>query len=520
MVRSIIWRPKGCWIGRDLKLRLTQNVTGIQGIGALQPAFDVGINDEQYVGAIRNFSCSLRQIHHPSVSTVVRVPSIRTRLCMLLLVLALPFAPAAKAEDSPDSNWEPQYLGVQLTSITQHLDPFRSEYSGPHSLPNSGGQDETDTWGIYFGANLTPVFQAYLDLEMARGNAPGKGFGLGSLSDGDLIRISNVNLGEEPYVARAYVRYTVPLGGNPQSVGRGIGQVAMPLAPERIELKAGKFALIDEFDANRYANSTRTQFISWSLWNNTAWDYASDTRGYTNAVSVTWISPQLEVRFAEAQVVTLPNGIVFDQDLAHAHSENLEVTFRTGTWGPVVRVLAFENFARLGDYREAINLAKASGTIPDITATEKPGREKYGFGLNLEQPLAAHGETGMFLRLGWNDGATEDFMFAEVDQLASLGLQVCGCHWGRETDRMGIATAVGGLSQVHRDYLAAGGIGFIVGDGGLNYGEEMVSEVYYRVQIGRHVQLSPDYQYYVNPGYNRDRGPAQVIGVRLRVYDL
>jgi high affinity Mn2+ porin len=50
-----------------------------------------------------------------------------------------------------------------------------------------------------------------------------------------------------------------------------------------------------------------------------------------------------------------------------------------------------------------------TGTTPDIVADDPPGQAKYGVALNVEQPLAAVGETGLFLRLGWNDGHTETF---------------------------------------------------------------------------------------------------------------
>ena len=92
-----------------------------------------------------------------------------------------------------------------------------------------------------------------------------------------------------------------------------------------------------------------------------------------------------------------------------------------------------------------------------------------------------------------------------------------GSHWWRPEDRFGMAIAVDGLSGSHRHYLEEGGIGMVIGDGALNYGLEQVFEAYYRIQLGRYVQLSPDYQRIVNPAYNRDRGPVDVYGVRLRL---
>jgi high affinity Mn2+ porin len=75
-----------------------------------------------------------------------------------------------------------------------------------------------------------------------------------------------------------------------------------------------------------------------------------------------------------------------------------------------------------------------------------------------------------------------------------------------------------GLSEDHSKYLAGGGYGFIIGDGALHYGREWVSEIFYRANIFHpNFFITPDYQFVVNPGYNRDRGPANVIALRVHV---
>jgi hypothetical protein len=107
--------------------------------------------------------------------------------------------------------------------------------------------------------------------------------------------------------------------------------------------------------------------------------------------------------------------------------------------------------------------------------------------------------------LGWNDGKTETFAFTEVDRTVTLGAQVAGNRWRRAEDRLGVAYVVNGLSADHRDYLSAGGQG-VLGHGALTYGTERILEAYYRMQLGKYAQLSPDIQYIQNPGYNRDRG--------------
>ncbi len=74
-----------------------------------------------------------------------------------------------------------------------------------------------------------------------------------------------------------------------------------------------------------------------------------------------------------------------------------------------------------------------------------------------------------------------------------------------------------GLSQDHRDYLAAGGYGFIIGDGALRYGSELIVEAFYNLQLPHGLSLSGDYQHVVNPAYNQDRGPVDVVGFRAHL---
>jgi high affinity Mn2+ porin len=428
-------------------------------------------------------------------------------------------APPAEAGSVPA--WVPRLLGGQFTYLAQDLLRFHARYSGPNSLKNTGDEKATDTYGLYFGSQLPAHLQFYLDLEMARGKAVSGAVGLGGITNGDVIRQGSVNLGESPYVARAYFRYLLPLGEETAAVERGMDHVPGREPTTRLEVKAGKLALTDDFDVNRYANTTRLQFMNWGLFQDTAWDYAADTRGYTNGLLVAWVHPHWTLRAASMQMPTLANGNTFDHHVDEAHGDNVEL--QLGPLGAegretIVRLLAFENHARMGSYREAIDLALLAGTRPDIVADDRPGRRKYGFGLNLEQPLANGGETGFFLRLGWNDGRTEDFVFTEVDRQVSGGFQIAGDSWHRKDDRLGIATSIHGLSRDHRDYLALGGLGFLLGDGALRYGPEEIYEAYYRIQIGKYFQLSPDFQYIRNPGYNRDRGPAEVLGLRLNFH--
>jgi high affinity Mn2+ porin len=446
----------------------------------------------------------------------------RARWTGLVLVLSTAIVPAqARGEDPlhPDwmPAWGPQILGGQATVIEQRVLPFHNPYQGPNSFKANGDDEISHSYGFYLGAQVTPLVQIYVDTEMIRGAGISNATGLGGYTNGEVIRQGSVDLGQAPYVARAFLRYVVPLGSETQKVERDMDHLPTPEPTERLEFRVGKLAATDTFDVNRYANSTRTQFMNWALFNTAAWDFAADTRGYTNGVEVAWIHPAWTLRVGSYQVVTSANGNVFDNDVLHAHGDNVELTLRPNESGTAVRVLGYVNQARMGDYREALARARATGQTPSIADDERPGRMKYGFGLNLEQPLVDGGDTGLFLRLGWNDGRTEDFMFTEVDRTISGGVQISGVHWGRPDDRVGVGYVANWLSPEHRDYLTAGGSGFMLGDGRLNDAPEQILETYYRWQVLRFAQAGPDFQYIQNPGHNRDRGPAYVVAFRVRL---
>ena len=56
-------------------------------------------------------------------------------------------------------------------------------------------------------------------------------------------------------------------------------------------------------------------------------------------------------------------------------------------------------------------------------------------------------------------------------------------------------------------------MGFILGDGKLNYGPEQIIETYYRFQILAGMEVGFDFQEIFNPAYNRDRGPVSVFSL-------
>ncbi|HUI61271.1 MAG TPA: carbohydrate porin [Steroidobacteraceae bacterium] len=422
-------------------------------------------------------------------------------------------------------------VGAQYTYVRQHQSRLDSPYAGRLSLDPSGDTQSTHTIGFYLGWALTDWAQVYVDTEKFMGAGVSNSVGLAGLTNGDVVRQGAEGLPKVFYIARQYLRLSVPLATGTQPVDAGQDQLPGREAATRLEFKFGGLAANDDFDHNRYAGSTRTQFMNWSLWDNTAWDYAADTRGYTYGVVLGYVSPAWSLKYGGYLMPVRANAQELEDSARRARGDNLELTLSPWSGGTVVRLLAYRNVARMGDYREALRLSAATGTVPNIVADDREGRHKFGAGLNAEQPLADDGDTGVFARLGWNDGRTESFAFAEVDRLVSFGGQVCGAHWMRTADRLGGAVAIEGLSDPHRDYLAAGGSGFLLDDGALHYAHEQILELYYRIAVPwplghgsgvlqrypLQLQLSPDFQYIRNPGYNSDRGPVHLWALRFHL---
>ncbi len=181
-----------------------------------------------------------------------------------------------------------------------------------------------------------------------------------------------------------------------------------------------------------------------------------------------------------------------------------------------LRVLGYLNHADMGSYEQAIEeYLHGQTSAPEITATRRPGRHKYGFELNFEQEVAP--EIGVFGRLGWSDGRNESFAYTEGDRTLELGGFWKGTRWGRKNDRAGVAFVANGIVAAHQQYLALGGLGFQLGDGGLTYGPEKIVEGFYTAHVWRGFFASFDLQHVNNPGYNRARGPVFVPGLRLHV---
>ncbi len=400
----------------------------------------------------------------------------------------------------------------QATYVWQRKYPFGAAYSGANSLSSSREKSYSLTATAALGARTWNGGELYFDPEIAQGVPLSRLSGLGGFTNGEIARTS----GPDPtlYRARLFARQTWGLGGGRERVDSDANQLAGSVDRRRLALTVGNLSVLDLFDDNTYSHDPRTQFLNWSLMTHGAYDYAADARGYSWGLALEYFHDNWAVRGGRFMMPKQSNGLPLNPRIFASFGDQVELE-RSHTMGDrpgKLRLLAFRNQADMGGFRDAIVDANATGTTPDL-ATSRRKRVKYGFGVNLEQSLSS--ATGVFARASWNNGEAETFAFTEIDRSISAGLSVKGSEWGRPADSTGLALVRNRLSAAHRDYLAAGGLGFFIGDGALRYRAENIVETYYSTNVAKETWLSADIERIFNPGYNADRGPVTVVSARL-----
>lgn len=409
------------------------------------------------------------------------------------------------------------WISGQANLVSQWHPGFHSPYEGENSLTAQAQDATSRVLTLFTGVRLSDTTALLCDVQETGGHGIAEALGLAGFTNLDVVR--NPRLSKAPYIARLMWHQVIPLSHTQIVAERNPLSLFSQLPDRRLEVRFGKFSMVDFFDFNRYGTDSNFQFMNWAIDNAGSYDYAADTRGFTFGAMVEYRDRRWALRFAEGLMPKVANGINLDADLGRAHSENIEVEWR-GSVIPrregILRTLTFVNHANMGSYRQAVNDFRAGLTpVPDITAHPLQTTAKYGFGINFEQPL--NDWAGLFGRWSWNEGRYESYAYTEVDQSAHVGVGAGGRRWGRKFDRAGLAFVSNGISRDHQEYLALGGSGFLLGDGRLNYGRENIVESYYTMHVWRGLYPSLNLQYVTHPGYNRDRGPVPVISLRLHV---
>ncbi len=424
--------------------------------------------------------------------------------------------PSALADDMAAAATPEQALAVhvQFTDLAQFHPAFHSAFRGPNSLDPGARGDATNDLTVFLGARLWRRAEIWANPEIDQGFGLSNTEGVAGFPNGDGAKVG----AKTPYLKlqRLFLRQTIDLGGTCQSVDPDQNVLGASRTANRVVLTVGKFNVTDVFDTNEYAHDPRHDFMNWTLIDTGTFDYAADAWGYTYGAAAEWYQGDWTGRAGLFDLSNVPNNQVldgkFDQfqtiaEIEHRHS--------LGGQPGAVRVTGYLTRGRMGHFDDALRLAAATGQIPDVALVRKYS-SRGGIGVTLEQQLTD--DLGGFVRAGYAEGDAEAYEFTDVDTTGAAGLSLAGKRWGRADDTVGAAVVVNAASAHRLAYLAAGGLGILVGDGRLVHsGPETIFETYYSIAVVKVVHLTFDYQFIDNPAYNRDRGPVSVLSLRTHL---
>jgi high affinity Mn2+ porin len=401
-------------------------------------------------------------------------------------------------------------LHGQTTFTSQYAAPFHAPYRGPNSLDSNAGRE---TWDLtfYAGVRLWQSAELWFNPEIDQGFGLSGTLGLAGFSSGEAYKVGASYLYAR--LPRTFIRQTIDLGGDSEKIESGTNQFSGSQTADRLVLTVGKFSVADIFDTNKYAHDPRSDFLNWAVIETGTFDYAAEPWGYTYGAAAEWYQGPWTLRGGLFDLSIVPNNIELDPTFRQFQWVG-ELEHRHELWGlpGKVAVTGFLTRGRMGSYDDALALAAATGN-PPATADVRRYSSRPGVSLNFEQQVAPN--IAMFGRAGWADGSKEPYEFTDIDRTAMAGVSISGKQWGRPDDTFGLAGVINSISSAHIAYLDAGGLGILVGDGQLPHpGPEQIIETYYSFPIGSW-KATLDYQFIVNPAYNRDRGPVSIIGTRL-----
>ncbi len=281
------------------------------------------------------------------------------------------------------------WLSGQANFISQYHPTFTSPYEGKNSLSPQAQDATSRVLTLFTGWRATSTTEFLCDVQETGGHGLGEALGVAGFFNLDVVR--NPTLSKAPYIARLMWHQIIPLGHKKVAADRNPFNLFRELPEHRMELGFGKFSMADFFDVNTFGSDTNLQFMNRTVDNNGAYDYAADTRGFTFAALLEYHAPHMVVRFAEALMPKVANGINLEEDMSRARAENIEVELDGRVVGEnpgIVRFLSYVNHANMGIYGQAVdNFLTGRTPTPEITNHPLWTTVKYGFGSTSNSPL-------------------------------------------------------------------------------------------------------------------------------------
>lgn len=422
--------------------------------------------------------------------------------------------PDAKAANASPPSWfrrSDWALHGQTTYVHQYALPFNEPYRGTNSLVP---KQSRETWSAtaYVGYKPWKDAEIWVNPEIVQGFGLANTLGLAGFSSGEAYKVGGAY--PSARVPRFFIRQTINLGGDSETVEAAANQFAGTRTADRVVLTIGKFSASDIFDDNKFAHDTRVDFLNWSLIDTGSWDYAADAWGYTYGAAAEYVKGNWTFGAGIFDLPRFPNSTQLDTTFQQYQViGEIERRHTIGGQPGEVNITGFLSHARMGRFDEATRIATLLSSPADIAGVRRM-QNRTGIAASVEQNLTP--DVGAFLRAGVSDGRLEPFAFTDIDRSVAAGLSIIGTAWGRPRDTLGIAGVVNSITGIHQRFLNAGGLGILVGDDRLPRPRtERIFETYYSFPV-HDWRVTFDYQYVENPAYNPDRGPVSIVSTRLR----
>lgn len=434
--------------------------------------------------------------------------------------------------DLEDERWNAY---GQFTYISSWKEAFPASYTNLNGSINSllpgSERSFSGTATLYLGLKTWQGGEVYFVPEMIsmRPLSDLKGLG-GAIQNFEMQKGGS----ETPvyYQSRLFFKQTWGFGGDRIRLDSDPMQLGTTVDSRRLVVRIGNFSVIDFFDKNSYSGDLRRQFLNMAFMTYAAFDFAADARGYTWGMVSEYFHDDWAVRFGHVATSIDPNQLAIDSRIFTYYGQQIELEHKHRLYDRPgsIRILAYRNHENMGKFSDAIsafqsnhnknattctgfNYGSGNAGAPDLCWARKPN-DKIGIGINIEQQVAD--DIGLFFRGMYSDGKTEVFSYTSTDRSISLGVLANGSRWERKKDSLGIGFAAGWISSQHARYLNMGGVDGFVGDGRIKAGAEHVVDIFYSANLlNLPLWVTADYQHITNPGFNADRGPVNIYGMRV-----
>ncbi len=450
----------------------------------------------------------------PMSTAIATIRAWWIRALMLIGIWLISGTAHAQAPSPPGpESWA---IHAQSTFTFQYHPAFPGAYTnGQKTFVNGSRGSEDSNSSISLGLRVWRGGELWVETEIDQGFGLSNSQGIAGFTDGNSFKLSQT----APFwrLPRAFFRQTFGLGGDSQKIDPDMNVLGGTRDANRIVVTVGKFGVNDVFDQNTFASDPRADFLNWMYNDAGAFDYATDPFGMTYGIAIEWYQNWCALRAGLFDMAVSPEAQFLDMRFIHQVQAVFEAEERHNIMGRAgkLSLLVFANRGLMIKLSDFTNAVAATGIVPTM-ASLRHFRTRVGISLNLEQSLTD--SLGLFSRLSWADGGLEVLNFTDVDRSATVGLSLKGQGWNRPNDLVGTAFAFNEISRDRLNFLRAGGLGGVIGDGAgfpARAGGEHIFETFYNLSITKWLNATVDYQLVNHPAYNVERGPVHVFGIRL-----